>query len=121
MDTDSYMHACAVKAVQGGPTEPAGRALTEGEKARLLQVCAADPSPAGVRDAAVLGLDLYAGLRREEIAGLALEAYDPELRVLTVTGKSRKVRRVPVATGLDDVLADWLRLRGPWPGRSCSK
>lgn len=116
MDTDSYMHACAVKAVKGGPTEPAGRALTAGEIARLLSACAADPSPAGVRDAAVLGLGLYAGLRREEIAGLDLHAYDPELRVLTVIGKGRKTRKVPVATGLDDVLADWLRLRGTVAG-----
>ena len=113
LDTDAYMHACAVK---GGTTEPAGRALTEGEKARLLQVCAAGPSPAGVRDAAVFGLGLYAGLRREEIAGLPLTAYDPEARVLTITGKGRKTRQVPVATGLDDVLADWLRLRGTVPG-----
>ena len=56
LDTDSYMHACAVKAVKGGPTEPAGRALTEGEKTRLLSTCAMDLTAAGVRDAAVLGL-----------------------------------------------------------------
>ena len=39
-----------------GRTHRTGRALTEGEKSRLLSTCALDPTAAGVRDAAVLGL-----------------------------------------------------------------
>ncbi len=47
-----------------------GRCLSGAEVERRFQACAADPGPAGPRDATVLALGLGGGLRRAEIAGL---------------------------------------------------
>ena len=49
-----------------GVTLPAGRSLSADELARLFGVCAADPTPAGARDGAILALLYLNGLRRDE-------------------------------------------------------
>ena len=73
LSTDAYMHAVAVKPIKGEkPDQAAGRALEAGEFKALLAACAADGTAAGPRDAVILGLGIVAGLRREEIAGLAV-------------------------------------------------
>ena len=117
MDADAYMRAAAVKRVEGSDDDDAaaGRAITDGEMAALLRVCRADPSPAGPRDAAVIGLGRYAGLRRGEMVGLTLDAYDGKA-VIVRKGKRNKKRTVPVATGLDVALNQWVSLRGSHPG-----
>jgi integrase len=115
LDTDAYMKAISIKAIPGSrPDQAAGRALAPGEFSALLRVCAADRTPAGVRDAALLGLGVLAGLRRAELAGLRAEDYKEG--VLWVRGKRNKERTVPVAAGVSDALADWLHLRGDWLG-----
>ena len=115
LDTDAYMKAISIKAIPGSrPDQAAGRALAPGEFAALLRVCAMDRTPAGVRDAALLGLGVLAGLRRAELAGLQVEDYKEG--VLWVRGKRNKERTVPVAAGVIDALADWLHLRGEWLG-----
>src|SRR5205823_10366113 len=53
MDADDYTRAADVESVSGS-TLPAGRALTAGEIAALLEACASDPTPAGARDAALI-------------------------------------------------------------------
>lgn len=112
MTVDDYMRAIDVKAIRGErPSQAAGRALTAGEKGAIIRVCRADPSPAGVRDAAIFGLGVFGGLRRAEIAGLEMEDYDQANQVLTVRGKGNKTRTVHVAGGVDDALADWLHVR----------
>src|SRR2546423_7081749 len=74
-------------------------------------MCAADDSPAGVRDAAVIALFKIAGLRRAEMAALSLDDYDPTNHNLTIHGKRNKTRVVPIEdTGALDALADWLYL-----------
>jgi integrase len=115
MDTDTYMKAVSIKAIPGSrPDQAAGRALAAGEFSALLRVCAADRTAAGVRDAALLGLGVLAGLRRAELAGLQLGDYREG--VLWVRGKRNKERTVPVAPGVTDALADWIHLRGDWSG-----
>lgn len=90
-----------------------GRALTFGEIMALMAVCTADPSPAGVRDAAIVALLRVAGLRRAEVAGLDLAAYDRQAERLTVTGKRNKTRAIPIEDpGARGALADWLHVRG---------
>lgn len=116
MSNEDMARACAVKSVKGGSTEPAGRAITDGEISALLRVCRADPSPAGPRDAAIIGLGTYATLRREEIARLPLDAYDAEAATMRVMGKGRKVRTVHLTPGLAAAIDEWVSLRGAQPG-----
>jgi integrase len=116
MTADEYHRAIDVKPIRGGGEEQAaGRALSTGEQAAILAVCAADQTPAGPRDACLFGLAVRCGLRRAEIA--ALDSADYAEGVITVRkGKGRKSRTVPVPAGLDLALADWLRVRGDAPG-----
>lgn len=117
MDADAYMRAVAVKRVEGSDDDDAaaGRALTPGEFTALLRACAADTTPAGPRDAAIIGLGVRAGLRRGEMVGLTLDAYDGKAIVVR-KGKRNKKRTVPVVTGLDAALDQWVSLRGSHPG-----
>lgn len=118
MTREAYLRAIDVKAIRGEkPSQAAGRALSDGEKAAIIAVCRADLSPAGPRDAAIFGLAVFAGLRRAELAALSLDDYDDANQVLIVRGKGAKVRSVHVAPGVDAALADWLYVRGPDPGR----
>lgn len=117
MAVDAYMKAIDVKPIRGQATEvAAGRALSHGEKAAILAVCASDDSAAGARNAAIFGLAVFAGLRRAEIAALCLEDYNAEQKALSVSGKGNKRRTVYVAPGVDDALADWLHERGRQDG-----
>lgn len=113
METDDYMRTKDVRNVEEArPDAAAGRALSTGELSALLEVCADDPTPAGPRDAAILGLGVLAGLRRAEIVNLQIQDYDSEKAVLWVRGKRNRVRTVPLALGLADAIEDWLHERG---------
>lgn len=114
---EEMARACAVKNIKGWSREPAGRAISDGEISALLAACRADPTPAGPRDAAIIGLGVYATLRREEIARLPFDAYDPTDATMRVMGKGRKVRRVHLTAGLAAALDEWVSLRGSAPGR----
>lgn len=100
-----------------GETLPKGRALTKGEVGALMAACNDDPAPAGVRDGALFGLLIGAGLRRSEIVNLDLTDYNREDGRLTIrAGKGRKDREMFVTGGAAEALADWLELRGSEPG-----
>jgi integrase len=117
MDPEAYAAAIDLDAVVGTkPDQAAGRALTMGELMALMNACAADDGPAGVRDAAILGLAYAGGLRRAEIAGLQVASLDRGSGVLTVHGKRNRTRTVPLANGALDALEDWLAIRGDTPG-----
>ena len=88
MGADDYAQAVDLDPIRGGRL-PRGRNLTPGEIAALFGACAQDQSAAGVRDAAALAL-LRAGLRRAEVAGLAVGTLDQDGGGVTVTGKDRK-------------------------------
>lgn len=111
MDSDDYRQAADIENVKG-ETVPAGRALTSGEIAALLNDCAGDTSPNGARDAAIIGLLYGCGLRRAEIVALDLDDYDPDSGRLVVRGKRNKERTVYVRNGAAAALADWLAIRG---------
>ena len=105
-----------VKPVRGSRL-PAGRSVKSGELRALLEVCAKDPSVAGVRDAALIAVLYATGLRRGELAALLVADYTPAERRLTVRhGKGRKERLVPVSGGAADLLDEWLVCRGVVPG-----
>ena len=118
LTAEELARATDITPVSGGdPAPAAGRALDYAEWAALFAVCTADDSPAGVRDAALLALLKVCGLRRAEVADLRTQDYDAAQGTLRVRGKRNKTRSLPIEDrGARAALADWLRVRGEWPG-----
>lgn len=115
MTADDYQRIRDVKPLRGERL-PSGRALSSGEIAAMMEACAGDEGPAGVRDAALIALLYAGGLRRAEIVALNVEDYNPQTGELVVRGKGGKERLLYVDNGPADALADWLLLRGDQPG-----
>ena len=118
IDAENYHRAVAVKNVKATKADGAtGRALTDGELRSLISVCIDDGSPAGFRDACIIVLGAFGGLRRAEIVGLDVVDFEIEEQQLMVHGKRQKVRDVPLTDeGLEALLLDWLHLRGTEAG-----
>ena len=112
MSAEDYQKAASVESVRG-ETVPAGRALSGGELAGLLDTC--EQEPLGIRDAAILSLLYGCGLRRAELVDLQLGDYIKEENELIVRGKGNKQRAVPVGNAAP-ALADWLAIRGEEAG-----
>jgi site-specific recombinase XerD len=91
---------------------PAGRPVASDELSALLEACAKDPSPAGTRDAALLGVLYCGGLRRAEAASLNIEDFDPDSGALKVVGQGNKERLVYIMANAAQALKDWLNWRG---------
>ena len=100
-----------------GEVQPAGRDLAHGEIQALVRDCMNDDSPAGIRDAAIIGVLYTCGLRRAELATLDLSDFEQDSGRLTVrSGKGRKDRTTYAAGGAKQALLDWLAVRGDEPG-----
>jgi len=99
---------------------PRGRALDEAELAALFKSCQADPDPASVRDAAILGLLYGLGLRRAELVRLDVADFHCEDGVLAIRGKGNQARTAPVVEGTRIVPERWPRVRGIAAGRPLS-
>lgn len=113
LSNDEYAAAVDYKPVSGdGPAAAAGRALAGGELRALLLACTEDDGPAGVRDAALIAIAYACGLRRAEIVALDIASYDRITGTLTIHGKRRKVRIVPLEQGATEALHAWLGIRG---------
>lgn len=114
--------------------ESPGKHIDPGELEALIRACAKDDSPAGVRDAAIIGIAWVTGARRSEIAcrrqpvtsdkdrkwkGLCFEDYAPDDEGGHITfkhTKGNKTRQGYAFNGATKWLADWLQLRGSEPG-----
>ncbi len=87
--------------------------LTEHERDLILEV-ALDSAPRGVpnggiRNAAILGIGLYAGLRVSEIVGLDVSDVDLDAGTIRVRhGKGDKDREVPLHAFAGDLIVEWL-------------
>src|SRR5690606_14371934 len=112
MSAEEYQKAASVESISG-ETVPAGRALSGGELAGLLDTC--EQEPLGVRDAAIISLLYGCGLRRAELVALDVAHYIKEEKELIVRGKGNKQRAVPVGNAAP-ALADWLAIRGDEAG-----
>jgi len=112
MSAEDYQRAIDIANIKG-ETVPAGRELSQGELMALVQACKKDHSPAGVRDAAILGLLYTCGLRRAELVGLDQSDFDSDTGQLIVrVGKGRKGRTVYVTGGAHHALTAWLIVCG---------
>jgi integrase/recombinase XerC len=86
--------------------------LRADEADRLVRAAAeraADGSPGGLRDVAVLELLYATGVRVGELCGLDIDDVDADRRVLRVLGKGRKERSVPYGRPAAEALRSWLR------------
>ena len=115
MTAEEYQRAADVRAITG-ETLPAGRELGPGEIAALMADCESDPSAAGARDAAIIGLMYGTGLRREEVIALDLADYEQDSGRFVIRGKRTKERSGYLVAGAADAIADWLEARGDEPG-----
>ena len=116
MSAEDYQRAVDVENIKA-ETLPAGRDLSYGEIKALADVCMNDPSPAGVRDAAIIGVLATCGVRRAELASLRVENFDTESgKIIIRSGKGNKDRTVYATDGALDALLDWLGVRGTHPG-----
>ena len=109
MDAEDYQRAIDLEPISGSRL-PVGRSVAEAELAALLRVCAEDPGPAGIRDAALIATLYSTGARRAELAAADIEDYDPGNRSLTIIGKGNKQRRVYVQEQAAVLLGRWLAL-----------
>lgn len=97
-----------------GSRLPAGRTVEDWELVALMKACAADPSPAGLRDAAMIAIAAKTGARREEIvririSNVVLHSDYAEVRVI---GKGNAERILHLDNGAAAALRDWLQVRG---------
>ena len=122
METEPYHRAVAVRAVKGSSASAAtGRSLARGELRALIEACLTPVPPRkgeppvvtekGRRDAALVALGYGCGLRRDELATLAVGDLDLVQRRVTVRGKGNKTRVVPVPPGAFHALRDYLDVR----------
>lgn len=94
-----------------GMQPPRRRYVSAADRDALLELTARDGSVAGVRDAAILALGFFGGLRRAEMVELRIEDVDLERDQVHVLGKGGRRRVVFLGPGLP-LMARWLDVRG---------
>ncbi|RFF31631.1 site-specific integrase [Wenzhouxiangella sediminis] len=95
--------------------ESSGRYLSAGELEVLFANCD-DETRRGSRDAAVIAILAFTGLRRAEAAALELRDVQLGEDVVVRWGKGRKARRVPLIAPTTQRIQSWLLARGTEPG-----
>ncbi|MCC6716197.1 MAG: tyrosine recombinase XerC [Gammaproteobacteria bacterium] len=91
------------------------KALDVDQAARLVEI-ADGTEEAGIaaRDRAILELMYSCGLRVSELVGLDMRDVDLREAQVTVLGKGRKQRKVPVGRHAVRALQHWMRVRPSW-------
>lgn len=115
IDAEAYQLIKAVKSVRGSRVAK-GRALTSAELTALFNVCDAAPSPAQVRDGALIAVLAGCGLRRSEVVGLDVEHINMADQSLRVLGKGNKERIAFVPQSVWTRLSAWLAVLGSSSG-----
>lgn len=86
---DHLMKVRAVKAAAGSRLAK-GRNLRRTLIRELMEVCAADPRPQGLRDAAIIAILYGSGMRKSESVNMDLQQINMKERSLRVLGKGNK-------------------------------
>ncbi|NBA93461.1 tyrosine recombinase XerC [Pseudomonas sp. R5(2019)] len=110
IDQDHLQRIRSVKPAQGTRLSN-GRNLKRSLIRELMEVCAADPRPQGLRDAAVIALLYGSGMRKSESVNLDLGQIDFAERSLQVLGKGNKQLIKYAPTWAFDKLNTWLEFR----------
>ncbi|MEA5670869.1 tyrosine-type recombinase/integrase [Pseudomonas sp. MH2] len=108
-----HEHLLRIREVKpaSGTRLPPGRNLRRSLIRELMEVCAADPRPQGVRDAAIIALLYGTGMRKSESVDIDLCDVDFHERSLQVLGKgNRQLVKYAPAWAFDKLQA-WLDLR----------
>jgi integrase len=116
MDAERYHRASAITNLPWSRS-PRGRVLADSEIRALFAACQRDPTPAGVRDAALLTVLYAGGLRRSEASALDVRDYDASTGALTIRGTTdSRARTIYAADDAADALNRWIIHRGAAPG-----
>ncbi|WP_236185871.1 site-specific integrase [Pseudomonas protegens] len=107
---DHLLKMRSVKAISGTRLAR-GRNLKRGLIHELMAVCACDPRPQGVRDAALIALLYGSGMRKSESVNLDLAQVDFSERSLQVLAKGNRQLIKYAPTWAFDKLQAWLELR----------
>ena len=94
-----------------GSRLPPGRNLRRSLIRELMEVCAADPRPQGVRDAAILALLYGTGMRKSESVDIDLAQVDFQERCVQVLGKGNRQLIKYAPPWAFEKLQAWLDLR----------
>lgn len=94
-----------------------GRALSNSEIKKIMEVCLNDESQQGVRDAALIAVLRGSGLRRGEMVALNVGDLNVETQTLNIRhGKGGKERIVYLPDSAMKYINNWLSVRGRKPG-----
>jgi integrase/recombinase XerC len=88
-----------------------GRNLKRSLIREIMEVCAADPRPQGLRDSAIIAILYGSGMRKSESVNLDLEQIDFAERSLRVLGKGNKELVKYAPNWAFDKLNAWLAFR----------
>ena len=92
--------------------------VKEKEMARLLDGDEFKDDFEGERDRLLLELLYETGIRRSELINLKVVDVDFEMKQLKVTGKRNKQRIIPFAERLNEMMANYLEMRGKIAGEA---
>jgi site-specific recombinase XerC len=107
MTGEEYQRAADVEQVSASRLL-AGRNINTDEVAAILAACMQGGDPIGIRDAALIAVLQSTGMRREELATVRVEWYDPGERALQVVGKGNKQRTAYIHRTAAPYLNAWL-------------
>ena len=107
---DQLLKIRAVKA-GGGSRLIKGRNLRRTLIRELMDVCAADPRPQGLRDAAIIAILYGSGMRKSESVNMDLRQVNVAERSLRVLGKGNKELIKFAPTWVFEKLQEWLEFR----------
>jgi site-specific recombinase XerD len=111
LDMDTMSRLQDMRPVKGSRLA-AGRMIPHAEQVAFFQACSDDASPAGSRDAAIFGLLVGAGPRRQEVASLQLDDLDRGDWSVRLIGKGGRERRFYLRNGSQQAMQAWLAVRG---------
>jgi integrase/recombinase XerC len=85
------------------------KTLDVDQSVQLVEINSTEPL--AIRDRAILELFYSSGLRLSEMVGLDMDSIDMGEALVTVTGKGKKIRKVPVGKKAISAIKNWLKIR----------